>query len=201
MMYLIIRILVGCCLIIRVFVGNPNVNVSYGGNPNLSFPPSNSSAGRKNKNPVSVGIVVASTATVVVLMVVTVVAVIVSWKIHRVNDNEESRHSSQPEVVKSKFLTLNVIQRTKLDLTKAMECADHPFTKTCFTVEPSSANDVESLEVDKDCLSEAFKIESSSTSSVPKSDSLVHYFGTTPSGDDEQALDRATHLFHNALMV
>ncbi|KAK9080238.1 hypothetical protein SSX86_001914 [Deinandra increscens subsp. villosa] len=117
------------------------------------------------------------------------------------------------------------------------------------SVEPSSANDVESLEVAKDCLSEAFKIDSSSTSSVPKSDSLVqiftsqrghsdeiksdqiheesrasstnnapgvhedelfgqffgalekvHYFETTANEDDEQALDRATHLFHNALM-
>ncbi|KAL8244324.1 hypothetical protein R6Q59_010582 [Mikania micrantha] len=117
------------------------------------------------------------------------------------------------------------------------------------SVEPSSASDCESLEVAKDCLLEAFKIDSSSTSSVPTSDSLVqiftsktgqnneiksdqicseshasstnnapglsddelfgqffgalekvHYFGTTTNGDDEQALDRATHLFHNALM-
>lgn len=135
------------------------------------------------------------------------------------------------------------------------------------SVEPSSGSDIESLEVAKDCLSEVFKIDSSSTSCVPKSDSLVqifspqkgqnneiksnevgeksqadtshvsvtnkasaddtnppgdtrtiglhedelfgqffgalekvHYFGNTPSGDDEQALDRATHLFHNALM-
>ncbi|KAD1781290.1 hypothetical protein E3N88_42296 [Mikania micrantha] len=116
-------------------------------------------------------------------------------------------------------------------------------------IEPSSASDCESLEVAKDCLLEAFKIDSSSTSSVPTSDSLVqiftsktgqnneiksdqicseshasstnnapglsddelfgqffgalekvHYFGTTTNGDDEQALDRATHLFHNALM-
>lgn len=29
----------------------------------------------------------------------------------------------------------------------------------------------------------------------------VHYFETTSNGDEEQALDRATHLFHNALMV
>lgn len=140
------------------------------------------------------------------------------------------------------------------------------------SVEPSSASDVESLEVAKDCLSEAFKIDSSATHSVAKSDSLVqifssqtghneiksdqihkeyradtshtscanntvdtkipgtpeclddierqdtrtigvredelfgqffgalekiHYFGN---GDDEQALDRTTHLFHNALM-
>ncbi|XP_076946850.1 uncharacterized protein LOC143618586 [Bidens hawaiensis] len=117
------------------------------------------------------------------------------------------------------------------------------------SVEPSSLNDVESLEVARDCLSEAFKIDSSSTSSVPPSDSLVqlftsqtgqvnevksdqireesrassannvpgigedelfgqffvalekvHYFGTTANGDDEPALDRATNLFHNALM-
>ncbi|KAL7595109.1 hypothetical protein Lser_V15G31238 [Lactuca serriola] len=144
------------------------------------------------------------------------------------------------------------------------------------SVEPTSDSDAESLEVAKDCLSEVFKIDSSSTSSLPKSDSLieifksqtgkneiesdknheepqadishtsctnnnvdtkipgtsqslndtnkgdtgtigvreredelfgkffnslekVHYFGTTPNGDDEQALDRATHLFHNAL--
>nr|XP_043607899.1 small glutamine-rich tetratricopeptide repeat-containing protein [Erigeron canadensis] len=133
------------------------------------------------------------------------------------------------------------------------------------SVEPSSVSDVESLEVARDCLSEAFKIGSSSTSSVPKSDSLVelfssqkgknseinsdrihgesrpdtpralsctdnvaddrtladtpttgvpedelfgqffgalektHYFGTTANGDDEQALDRATDLFHKAL--
>ncbi|KAI3733161.1 hypothetical protein L1987_64379 [Smallanthus sonchifolius] len=101
---------------------NPNVNVSYGGNTNLLLPPPNPPAGWKSKNPVSVGIVVASTAAVVVLMVVTVVAVIVSRKIHRVNDNEESYHSSQPEVVKSRLLTLNVIHRTNLDLAKAMEC-------------------------------------------------------------------------------
>ncbi|KAJ9567044.1 hypothetical protein OSB04_003010 [Centaurea solstitialis] len=143
------------------------------------------------------------------------------------------------------------------------------------SVEPSSASDVESLEVAKDCLSEAFKIDPSATCSVAKSDSLVqifssqtghneikshqiheehradtshtscanntvdtkipgtpecqddierqdtrtigvredelfgqffgalekiHYFGNTTNGDDEQALDRATHLFHNALM-
>ncbi|KAI7745372.1 hypothetical protein M8C21_004467 [Ambrosia artemisiifolia] len=117
------------------------------------------------------------------------------------------------------------------------------------SVEPGSVSDVESLEVAKDCLSEAFKIDSASTTSVPESDSLVqifssqtgqnseieadqireesrasstsntpgvnedelfgqffgalekvHYFGTTANGDDEQALDRATHLFHNALM-
>ncbi|MFS7938862.1 putative tetratricopeptide-like helical domain superfamily, SGTA, homodimerization [Helianthus anomalus] len=116
------------------------------------------------------------------------------------------------------------------------------------SVEPSSANDVESLEVAKDCLSEVFKIGPSATSSIPKSESLVHiftsqtgpnneiksdqvntesrassttnapvvsedelfvqffgalekvhYFGTT-SGDDEHVLDRATQLFHNALM-
>ncbi|KAK1407561.1 hypothetical protein QVD17_39180 [Tagetes erecta] len=119
------------------------------------------------------------------------------------------------------------------------------------SVEPGSASDAESLEVAKDCLSEAFKIDPSaaSTSGVPKSDSLVeiftsqtgknheiksdkihensrasstndtpgvcedelfgqffgalekvHYFRTTSNGDEEQALDRATHLFHNALM-
>ncbi|KAK9080237.1 hypothetical protein SSX86_001913 [Deinandra increscens subsp. villosa] len=123
-------------------------------------------------------------------------------------------------------------------------------TKTYFTVEPSSANDVGRLEIAKDCLSEAFKIDSSSsTSSVPKSDSLVqiftsqrghsnesksdqiheesrasstnnalgvhedgifgqffgalekaHYFETKSNEDEEQAFDRATHLFHNALM-
>ncbi|KVH99464.1 hypothetical protein Ccrd_022302 [Cynara cardunculus var. scolymus] len=162
------------------------------------------------------------------------------------------------------------------------------------SVEPSSTSDVESLEVAKDCLSEAFKIDSSANRSVAKSDSLVqifssqtghneiksdqiheeyrpdtshtsctnntvdtkipatpeclddigrqdtrtigsnmdmyeaifkkcilsltgvredelfgqffgalekiHYFGSTANGDDEQALDRTTHLFHNALM-
>ncbi|XP_071701970.1 uncharacterized protein [Rutidosis leptorrhynchoides] len=144
------------------------------------------------------------------------------------------------------------------------------------SVEPSSVSDVESLEVAKDCLSEAFKIDSLSTASVPISDTLVQifssqpgenneiksdqvlekcqadtshpsstinapvdpnipgpsqtlgdtdkqdnhtigvsedelfgqffgalekvrYFGTTPNGDEEQALDRATNLFHTAL--
>lgn len=49
-------------------------------------------------------------------------------------------------------------------------------TKTCFTVEPTSDSDAESLEVAKDCLSEVFKIDSSSTSSLPKSDSLIEIF-------------------------
>ncbi|XP_076949362.1 uncharacterized protein LOC143621983 [Bidens hawaiensis] len=120
-----------------------------------------------------------------------------------------------------------------------------------YSIEPSSFNDVECLEVARDCLSAAFKIDSSSasTSSVPESDSLVqlftsqtgqvnetksdqiceesrassanntpgvgedelfgqffgalekvHYFGTTANGDDELVLERATNLFHNALM-
>lgn len=139
------------------------------------------------------------------------------------------------------------------------------------SVEPTSDSDVESLEVAKDCLSEVFKVDSSSTSSVPNSDSLIQifssqtgknvaksdqiheesqrtsctsnavdtkvpgtsqslsdtdkgnsqtigvhddelfgqffsalekiqYFGTTPNEEDEQALDRASHLFHVALM-
>ncbi|XP_076915914.1 small glutamine-rich tetratricopeptide repeat-containing protein 2-like [Bidens hawaiensis] len=28
----------------------------------------------------------------------------------------------------------------------------------------------------------------------------VHYFGATPNGDDELAVDRATHLLHNAFL-
>ncbi|XP_071694506.1 uncharacterized protein [Rutidosis leptorrhynchoides] len=104
-------------------------------------------------------------------------------------------------------------------------------------VEPSSVTNAESLEVAKDCLSKAFKIDPLSAASVPKSDSLVqifssqtlvgdtdkqddrtvgvgedelfgqffdalekvNFFGTTPDDEDEEALDKATHLFQSAL--
>lgn len=152
----------------------------------------------------------------------------------------------------------------------------HSFLDFLNSVEPTSGSDVESLEVAKECLSEVFKVDSSSTSGVPNSDSLVqifssrtgenneiksdqtredshadtsfascpntapvdtktpgpsqyqgdinkqdtltigvsedelfgqffgalemvHYFRTTANGDDEQALERATNLFHSAL--
>ncbi|XP_071694244.1 small glutamine-rich tetratricopeptide repeat-containing protein 2-like isoform X2 [Rutidosis leptorrhynchoides] len=49
------------------------------------------------------------------------------------------------------------------------------------SVEPTSVSDFESLEVTKDCLCKAFKIDSSSsTSSVPKFDSLVQIFSSHP---------------------
>ncbi|XP_071696070.1 uncharacterized protein [Rutidosis leptorrhynchoides] len=46
------------------------------------------------------------------------------------------------------------------------------------SVEPSSGSDKDSLQVAKDSLSEAFKIDSSSTESVPKSDSLLQIFNS-----------------------
>ncbi|KAC9540712.1 hypothetical protein R6Q59_036419 [Mikania micrantha] len=103
---------------------NPSVNVSYDGNTNLSNTTSNPTAGWKSKKMESVGIVAATTAAVVTLVILVVVAVVVSRKIHRVDD-EETHHSSQLEVIKSSLLTLNVIHRTNLDFTKAMECVGH----------------------------------------------------------------------------
>ncbi|XP_071694583.1 uncharacterized protein [Rutidosis leptorrhynchoides] len=53
------------------------------------------------------------------------------------------------------------------------------------SVEFTSDCDLESLEVAEDCLLEVFKIDSSSsTSSVPKSDSLVHIFSSQPGPDN-----------------
>ncbi|KAM0066959.1 putative receptor protein-tyrosine kinase RLK-Pelle-LRR-XI-1 family [Helianthus debilis subsp. tardiflorus] len=54
-------------------------------------------------------------------MMLLVAAVIGSRKFHRVND-DETPHSPQLEVIKSKLLTLNVIHRTNIDFTKVMEC-------------------------------------------------------------------------------
>ncbi|KAJ0580392.1 putative receptor protein-tyrosine kinase RLK-Pelle-LRR-XI-1 family [Helianthus annuus] len=97
------------------------VNVSTEGNINLSYPPPTPSVDRKNNNAASVGIVVASAVAVVTFIILVVAAVIVSRKFHRVND-DETPHSPQLEVIKSKLLTLNVIHRTNIDFTKAMEC-------------------------------------------------------------------------------
>ncbi|GJU68616.1 leucine-rich repeat receptor-like tyrosine-protein kinase PXC3, partial [Tanacetum coccineum] len=90
----------------------PNVNVLIGGNKNLSFstPDPSSIPARKNTKPVSVAIIVASTAAVVALVIVVcaVVALV-----------------STPEVIKGNLLTLNVIHRTNLDFTKAMKDVRH----------------------------------------------------------------------------
>ncbi|XP_071696170.1 uncharacterized protein [Rutidosis leptorrhynchoides] len=48
------------------------------------------------------------------------------------------------------------------------------------SVEASSVSDKDSLQVAIDCLSEAFKIDSSSTHNVPKSDSLLQIFSSKP---------------------
>ncbi|GJX47457.1 leucine-rich repeat receptor-like tyrosine-protein kinase PXC3 [Tanacetum coccineum] len=103
----------------------PNVNVVIRGNKNLSFstPDPSSIPARKKTKPVSVAIIVASTAAVVALVIVVCVALIVSRRIHKVNDEET--HSTKPEVIKSNLLTLNVIHRTNLDFTKAMEAVSH----------------------------------------------------------------------------
>ncbi|KAI3821152.1 hypothetical protein L1987_08709 [Smallanthus sonchifolius] len=64
------------------------------------------------------------------------------------------------------------------------------------SVEPSSTSDVESLEVAKDCLSEAFKIDSSSTSSVPNSDSLVQIFTSQTGQNNEIKSDKIHEESH-----
>ena len=63
-------------------------------------------------------------------------------------------------------------------------------TETCFTVEPTSASDAESLEVAKDCLSEVFKVDSSSTSTLPESDSLIQIF-SSQTGKNEIKSDQS----------
>ncbi|KAI3685230.1 hypothetical protein L6452_34468 [Arctium lappa] len=111
-----------------------SVIVSTDGN-NLSNPtPDPSVPVAKKKKPVSWGIVVASTSAVVALTVVAIVALIYSRKVHKVNDEE--RHSSRLQVIRSNLLTGNVIHRSNLDYNKAMEAVAYPsniFLKTRFS--------------------------------------------------------------------
>ncbi|GJY43384.1 small glutamine-rich tetratricopeptide repeat-containing protein [Tanacetum coccineum] len=59
--------------------------------------------------------------------------------------------------------------------------------------EPTSGSDAESLEVAKDCLSEVFKVDSSSTSGVASSDSLVQIFSSQTGQNNEIKLDQASN--------
>lgn len=97
-----------------------NVIVFTDGNNNLTNPTPDPSV-IKRKKPVSVGIIVASSAAVLVLMIVTILALILSRRIHKVDHEESQSSESEPVVIKSDFLTENSIQRSNLDFTKAME--------------------------------------------------------------------------------
>lgn len=63
---------------------------------------------------------------------------------------------------------------------------------SCFTVEPAAGVDYEGLEVAKQCLSEAFKIDPSSHAS--SSDSLVDIFSSGEAVDQSQ---RSVDLRHD----
>ncbi|KVH87764.1 Leucine-rich repeat-containing protein [Cynara cardunculus var. scolymus] len=111
-----------------------NVIVSTDGNSLSNPTPTPPVPVAKNKKPVSWGIVVAATSAVVVLTVVAIVALIYSRKVHKVNDEE--RHSSRLQVIRSNLLTGNVIHRSNLDFNKAMEAVAYPsnaFFKTRFS--------------------------------------------------------------------
>ncbi|XP_059630875.1 LRR receptor-like serine/threonine-protein kinase GSO1 [Cornus florida] len=92
----------------------------------------------KKKKTVSVAVVVAVAAGVLAVGVVALIALSISKRFYRINDEqlEPEEGLAQPQVIEGNLLTLNGIHRSNIDFTKAMEAVADPsniFLKTRFS--------------------------------------------------------------------
>lgn len=108
------------------------VSVVTRGNDYLIYPsptpPPPSRTARKRRS-VSVGVIVAAAAAVITVGIVSLIALLVSRRMYRVNDEHlhtEDHSPPPPHVIKGSLLTGNAIHRSNIDFTKAMEAVAQP---------------------------------------------------------------------------
>ncbi|KAK1572229.1 hypothetical protein Q3G72_029374 [Acer saccharum] len=119
---------------------NSHVSVDISGNPNLRNETApNISPGQANrKRSVAVPIVIALAAALFTIGVVTVVALSISRRFYRVNDEQLQLGGDlpPPQVIHGNLLTANAIHRSSICFTKAMEAVADPMNialKTRFS--------------------------------------------------------------------
>ncbi|TXG53143.1 hypothetical protein EZV62_022312 [Acer yangbiense] len=119
---------------------NSHVSVVTNGNPNLRIatPPQISPGPASRKRSVAVPIVIALAAALFTLGVVTVVALSISRRFYRVNDEQLQLGGDlpPPQVIHGNLLTANAIHRSSICFTKAMEAVADPLNialKTRFS--------------------------------------------------------------------
>ncbi|KAK4859238.1 hypothetical protein QYF36_001964 [Acer negundo] len=119
---------------------NSHVSVNTSGNPNLrnETAPNISPGSANRKKSVAVPVVIALAAALFTLGVVTVVALSISRRFYRVNDEQLQLGGDlpPPQVIHGNLLTANAIHRSSICFTKAMEAVADPLNialKTRFS--------------------------------------------------------------------
>lgn len=119
----------------------PFVTLDVTGNSGLiNNTNSNSTSLSPKKRTVAVGIVVAvAVASVFAVGTVTIIAMSISRRFYRINDEQIQSQEDfpQPQVIKGNLLTANGIHRSNIDFNKAMEAVTDPsniFLKTRFSI-------------------------------------------------------------------